>query len=94
VEEGFTKAQIQKGIKIFSPVGCDQCSNGYKGRVGIYQVMPITAAIGKIIMENGNSLDIAKQATKEGVNDLRESGLKKIIDGHTSLEEINRVTKE
>jgi type IV pilus assembly protein PilB len=94
LEEGFTKEQIQKGIKIFGPVGCDQCSNGYKGRVGIYQVMPITAAIGKIIMENGNSLDIAKQATKEGVNDLRESGLKKIIDGHTSLEEINRVTKE
>lgn len=94
LEEGFTKEQIQKGIKIFGPVGCDQCSNGYKGRVGIYQVMPITAAIGKIIMENGNSLDIAKQATKEGVHDLRESGLKKIIDGHTSLEEINRVTKE
>ena len=94
LEEGFTKEQIQKGVKIFGPVGCDQCSNGYKGRVGIYQVMPITAAIGKIIMENGNSLDIAKQAQKEGVHDLRQSGLKKIIDGHTSLEEINRVTKE
>jgi len=94
LEEGFTKEQVQKGVKIFGPVGCDQCSNGYKGRVGIYQVMPITAAIGKIIMENGNSLDIAKQAQKEGVSDLRQSGLKKIIDGHTSLEEINRVTKE
>jgi len=94
LEEGFTKEQIQKGLKIFGPVGCDQCSNGYKGRVGIYQVMPLSAAIGKIIMENGNSLDIAKQAQKEGINDLRESGLKKIIDGHTSLEEINRVTKE
>ena len=94
VEEGFTKQQIQSGIKVFGPVGCDQCSNGYKGRVGVYQVMPITAAIGKIIMENGNSLDIAKQAQKEGVNDLRQSGLMKVVDGHTSLEEINRVTKE
>jgi type IV pilus assembly protein PilB len=94
LEEGFTQAQIQKGIKIYGPIGCDQCTNGYKGRVGIYQVMPITAAIGKIIMEGGNSLDIAEQAEKEGVNDLRQSGLKKVVDGHTSLEEINRVTKE
>ena len=94
IEEGFTEAQIQKGIKIYGPAGCDQCSNGYKGRVGIYQVMPITAELGRIIMEGGNSLDLAKQAEKEGVNDLRQSGLKKIIDGHTSLEEINRVTKE
>ena len=94
LEEGFTEAQVQKGIKIFGPVGCDQCSNGYKGRVGIYQVMPISAEIGRIIMEGGNSLELAEQAQKEGVNDLRQSGLKKIIDGHTSLEEINRVTKE
>ena len=94
LEEGFTQAQIQKGIKVFGPVGCDQCSNGYKGRVGIYQVMPITAALGRIIMEGGTALDLADQAQKEGVNDLRQSGLKKIIDGHTSLEEINRVTKE
>lgn len=94
LEEGFTEAQVQKGIKIFGPVGCDQCSNGYKGRVGIYQVMPITAELGRIIMEGGTSLDLAEQAQKEGVNDLRQSGLQKIIDGHTSLEEINRVTKE
>ena len=94
VEEGFTKEQIQKGIKIYAPVGCDQCSNGYKGRVGVYQVMPISPEIGKIIMENGTALDVAEQAQKDGVNDLRQSGLKKVIDGHTSLEEINRVTKE
>lgn len=94
LEEGFTEAQVQKGIKIYGPVGCDQCSNGYKGRVGIYQVMPITAALGRIIMEGGTALDLADQAKKEGVNDLRQSGLKKVIDGHTSLEEINRVTKE
>lgn len=94
VEEGFTKEQIQKGLKIFGPVGCDQCSNGYKGRVGIYQVMPLSAQIGKLIMEGCTSLDVAEQAQKEGISDLRQSGLKKIVDGHTSLEEINRVTKE
>ena len=94
IEEGFTEAQIKSGIKVYGPVGCDQCSNGYKGRVGIYQVMPISAEIGKLIMEGCTSLDLAEQAQKEGVNDLRQSGIKKIIDGHTSLEEINRVTKE
>ena len=94
LEEGFTEAQVKKGIKIFGPVGCDQCSNGYKGRVGVYQVMPISAQIGKLIMEGCTSLDLAEQAQKEGINDLRQSGLKKVIDGHTSLEEINRVTKE
>lgn len=94
IEEGFTKKQVDKGIKIYAPVGCDQCTNGYKGRVGIYQVMPISAEIGKLIMEGCTSLDVATQAQKEGVNDLRQSGLKKVIDGHTSLAEINRVTKE
>lgn len=94
LEEGFTDTQVQKGLKIYGPIGCDQCSNGYKGRVGIYQVMPISAEIGKLIMEGCTSLDVATQAQKEGINDLRQSGLKKIIDGHTSLEEINRVTKE
>jgi len=94
LEEGFTETQVQKGIKIYGPVGCDQCSNGYKGRVGVYQVMPISAQIGKLIMEGCTSLDLAEQAQKEGVNDLRQSGLKKVIDGHTSLEEVNRVTKE
>lgn len=70
LEEGFTEAQVQKGIKIYGPVGCDQCSNGYKGRVGIYQVMPISAEIGKLIMEGCTSLDLAEQAQKEGINDL------------------------
>lgn len=94
VEEGFTPEQIQKGIKIHGPVGCDQCSNGYKGRVGVYQVMPLSPQIGKLIMEGCTSLDLAEQAQKEGVNDLRQSGLIKILAGDTSLEEINRVTKE
>ena len=94
IEEGFTREQIQKGIKVFGPEGCDQCSNGYKGRVGIYQVMPLSAEIGKLIMEGCTSLDLANQAQKEGINDLRQSGLVKVIAGDTSLEEINRVTKE
>jgi len=94
LEEGFTEEDINKGLKIFGPVGCDQCSQGYKGRVGIYQVMPVTETMGRIIMEGGNALQLADQAEKEGVADLRKSGLKKIKDGITSIEEINRVTKD
>jgi len=93
-EEGFTEEQIKKGIKVYAPEGCEQCTNGYKGRVGIYQVMPISEEIGKLIMGGCTSLDLAEQAQKEGINDLRQSGLIKVLDGHTSLEEINRVTKE
>ena len=81
-------------MKIYGPVGCDQCTNGYKGRVGIYQVMPISENMARLIMENGNSLQLAEQAEKEGIADLRKSGLKKVKDGLTSLEEINRVTKD
>jgi len=94
LEEGFAEKDVSKGIKVFGPIGCDQCSDGYKGRVGIYQVMPVSEVMGKIIMEGGNSMQLAEQATKEGVKDLRESGLKKVMDGMTSLEEVNRVTKE
>jgi type IV pilus assembly protein PilB len=93
LEEGFQDSDLDD-LKLFSPVGCDQCAEGYKGRVGIYQVMPVSEAIGRIIMENGNSLQLADQARKEGVPDLRESGLKKVKNGVTSLEEINRVTKD
>lgn len=93
LEEGFTEDEVGS-FKLYGPVGCDQCNNGYKGRVGIYQVMPISEAIGRIIMEGGNSLEIADQAEKEGIADLRKSGLKKVKNGMTSLEEINRVTKE
>jgi type IV pilus assembly protein PilB len=92
LKEGFTKADIEGGVTIFSAKGCNQCTNGYKGRVGIYQVMPCTETIGRIIMEGGNSMQIAAQAKAEGVADLRQSGLKKVKDGLTSLEEINRVT--
>ena len=93
LEEGF-KEQELPGLTIYGPVGCDQCADGYKGRVGIYQVMPVSEAIGRIIMENGNALQIAEQARKEGIADLRQSGLKKVRDGVTSLEELNRVTKD
>lgn len=93
LEEGFTESEIPT-LKIYKAVGCDQCQSGYKGRVGIYQVMPITEEMGKIIMQNGTAMDLADQATKEGISDLRESALKKVKAGVTSLEEINRVTKD
>ena len=75
-------------------MGCDQCTEGYKGRVGIYQVMPVSDAMGRMIMEGGNSMQLADQAKAEGIADLRASGLKKVMAGLTSLEEINRVIKE
>jgi len=93
LEEGFKEEEIGD-VKLYSPVGCDQCAEGYKGRVGIYQVMPVSEAMGRIIMENGNAMQLADQARQEGFADLRESGLKKVRDGVTSLEEINRVTKD
>jgi type IV pilus assembly protein PilB len=91
--EGFKEADLA-GLKVYKPVGCDQCDKGYKGRVGIYQVMPISDAMGRIIMAEGNAIQLADQAQKEGINNLRQSGLLKVKQGVTSLEEINRVTKE
>jgi len=76
-------------------VGCEACKNtGYKGRTGIYQVMPISEELNRIIMTNGNAIDIAKQAKIEGVKDLRQSGLLKVKQGVTSLEEVEAVTNE
>ncbi|MGB5438748.1 MAG: type IV-A pilus assembly ATPase PilB [Gammaproteobacteria bacterium] len=94
IKAGFSEQQLAGDFKIFEPVGCDSCTLGYKGRVGIYQVMPVTEAMGRIIMEGGNSMELEKQAKIEGVADLRDSGLKKVADGITSLEEIDRVTKD
>jgi type IV pilus assembly protein PilB len=94
VQEGFTEEDIKEGMKIYKAVGCDQCTNGYKGRVGIYQVLPISEATQRLILEGGNSMQLAEQARMEGVNDLRRSGLLKVKAGMTSLEEINRVTKD
>ena len=93
-EEGFTSEQINSKPELFKANGCDQCSEGYKGRVGIYQVLPISEETGRIIMENGTAIDIADQADKEGIDDLRKSAIKKVLAGLTSLEEINRVTKD
>ena len=90
---GFSQDQIDE-LKVYTPVGCDSCTGGYKGRVGIYQVMPISEEMGRLIMEGGNSMQLQEQALVEGVADLRESGLKKVAAGITSLEEVDRVTKE
>ncbi|MFN3899812.1 MAG: type IV-A pilus assembly ATPase PilB [Alishewanella aestuarii] len=92
LRQGFREDQLDK-ITIFKPVGCEHCTGGYKGRVGIYEVMPISPKMADIIMENGNSLDIASQAQLEGINNLRQSGLIKAAAGVTSLAEVNRVTK-
>mgnify|MGYP000666114443 CR=1 FL=1 len=91
LKQGFTVTQIPT-MKLCKPVGCDSCTGGYKGRVGIYEVMPISAIIAEKIMQGENSLEIAKQAQREGVNNLRQSGLLKAAAGLTSLAEINRVT--
>jgi len=95
VKEGFTEEQVRRGeLKVHKAVGCSQCTDGYKGRVGIYEVLPVTEAIGRIILEGGSAPHIRDQARKEGVWDLRTAGLKKVMDGLTSLEEVNRVTVE
>ncbi len=93
VEEGFSKEELSE-LTVFEPVGCDKCTMGYKGRVGIFQVMPLSEATGRIIMEGGNAIDISDQAKAEGIPDLRRSGLNKIKIGLTSLAEINRVTQD
>jgi type IV pilus assembly protein PilB len=94
LEEGFSEQDINAGVTVFKPNGCPMCTKGYKGRVGLFQVMPVSEAMGRIIMEGGNSIQLADQAQKEGVWDLRRSGLQKVIQGITSLEELNRVTKD
>ncbi len=94
LREGFTQADIDAGMTIFGPTGCSHCTDGYKGRVGIYQVMPVTETIGRLIMEGGNAITISDQARREGVWDLRTSGLNKVRNGLTSLAEVNSVTIE
>jgi type IV pilus assembly protein PilB len=93
LKAGFKEQQLD-GLVVYGAVGCDSCNGGYKGRVGIYQVMPVTPEIGAIIMRGGNQLDIENQAKKEGVPDLRQSGLKKVMDGITSLDEVELATNE
>jgi type IV pilus assembly protein PilB len=93
-KEGFSKEDIAQNLTIFGPVGCKICNGGYKGRLGIFQVMEVSETMGRIIMEGGNAMQIAEQAGSEGVIDLRRAGLNKVKEGLTSLEEINRVTIE
>lgn len=93
IKEGFPAERIGS-FKIYAPVGCEHCNGGYKGRIGIYEVVKNTPALARIIMEEGNAIDIGIQMRKDGFNDLRTSGLMKAMQGLTSLEEINRVTKD
>ncbi|SDR81553.1 type IV pilus assembly protein PilB [Halopseudomonas litoralis] len=93
-EEGFSEEKIASGLTIYGPVGCENCQDGYKGRVGIYEVVRITPAIQRIIMEDGNSMQISDVAQNEGFRSLRQSALMKAEQGVTSLAEVNRVTKD
>ncbi len=94
LKEGYTEEEIALGIKIYKPVGCGSCTDGYKGRTGLYQVMPVTEEIQRIILQEGNAVDIAAQAAAEGIWDLRRSGLEKAKTGITSLDEVNQCTVE
>ncbi|KTT37130.1 general secretion pathway protein GspE [Pseudomonas oryzihabitans] len=91
--EGFREEEIGS-FTLYQPIGCEDCNAGYRGRVGIYEVVKITPALQQMIMEEGNSIEIAARMRTEGFNDLRRSGLVKAMQGITSLEEINRVTKD
>jgi type IV pilus assembly protein PilB len=92
--EGFTHEEITGGLKIYDAVGCPDCTEGYKGRTGIYQVMPMTEEVQAIVLEGGSAMKIAEAARKAGIRDLRASALLKVKNGITSLAEINRVTKD
>ncbi|HCL60095.1 MAG TPA: type IV-A pilus assembly ATPase PilB [Acinetobacter sp.] len=95
LEMGFTEADLQNPeFQIYEPVGCNECREGYKGRVGIYEVMKVTPEISRIIMEDGNAIEIAEASARAGFNNLRRSGLVKVMQGVTSLQEVNRVTSE
>ena len=92
LKQGYTESDLTH-ISLFKATGCDQCTDGYKGRVGIYEVMEVTPHIAQTIMDGGNSLDIAKASKEAGCAALRQSGLRKAAEGITSLSEINRVTR-
>ena len=95
LEMGFTEEDIvHPEFQIYQPVGCSECRDGYKGRVGIYEVMKVTPEISRLIMEDGNAIQIANAADQAGFNNLRRSGLMKVMQGVTSLQEVNRVTSE
>ncbi|HEV2270514.1 MAG TPA: type IV-A pilus assembly ATPase PilB [Steroidobacteraceae bacterium] len=92
LKEGFTHEDVKGGLRIYGPKGCGSCTDGYKGRVGIYQVLPLSDSIARIILAGGSAVEIGDQAAKEGIWDLRRAGLEKVRVGLTSLEEVNSVT--
>ena len=92
-QSGFDEAELD-ALTVYEAVGCGSCSGGYKGRVGIYQVMPISQKMEKLVMENGNALELAKLAQEEKINDLRQSALDKVRQGVTTIAEVERVTKD
>ena len=93
IHAGLKEEELE-GLTIYDADGCNECSNGYKGRVGIYQVMPISPKMEKLVMENGNAIELAKLAQEENVNDLRQSALEKVRQGVTTIAEVERVTKD
>jgi type IV pilus assembly protein PilB len=95
LKAGFSQEELDGSWQPYGPVGCPRCNGGgYKGRTGIYQIMPITAAIEKIILASGNAIEIAAQSEREGVKSLRQAGLAKVRQGLTSLEEVLGCTNE
>ncbi len=92
LEEGFSEEEIAADLTIYHPVGCSRCTNGYRGRIGIYQVMPISEQMERMILDGGTTMDIQQRAATEGITTMRRSGLNKVMAGITSLEELNRVT--
>ncbi|MFW1754011.1 type IV-A pilus assembly ATPase PilB [Acinetobacter wanghuae] len=95
LEMGFTEEDLQNPeFQVYEPIGCSECREGYKGRVGVYEVMKVTPEISRIIMEDGNAIEIAEASARAGFNNLRRSGLLKVMQGVTSLQEVNRVTSE
>lgn len=92
LEKGFSEQDVDEGLEIFGPVGCDKCSGGYKGRIGIYEVMKVTPSIQKIIMEDGNAIEIAEESARQGFNTIFQSALIKVKNGLTSLDEVDRTT--
>jgi type IV pilus assembly protein PilB len=93
LKAGFAEDQL-KDLKLFETVGCSHCNEGYKGRIGIFEIIPITEPIARIILEGGNSMQIAEEARAEGYPDLRNAGLLKVAKGATSLAEVYRATTE
>jgi len=94
IKAGYVEGDLDGSWRPYKAVGCSACNNGYRGRVGVYQAMPITEAIQRLILTNGSAVDLAEQARREGVRDLRQSGLVKVQQGVTTLEEVIAATND